>query len=261
MCRFQSLMPVVALSRSRYLEGRACITPMGTRRDYFFPDPESADPYGLVAVTRSMSPELLLEAYQRGIFPWSERPVRWYSPDPRAVFLLDRIHLPRSLKRVLNRGQFRVTFDQAFDRVIQGCARAHERDGVWITDGFIENYSTLFHIGYAHSVEVWQDDALVGGLYGVQIRGLFAGESMFYEVSNASKVAFAFAAAQLRRLGVALFDAQVINENTHRLGAVLLRRTDYLSLLNRAMQANVPDGRPWSQPTGPLASIRPPRFE
>ncbi|MEO1481736.1 MAG: leucyl/phenylalanyl-tRNA--protein transferase [Myxococcota bacterium] len=233
---------------------------MGTRRDFFFPDPETADPYGLVAVTRTMSPDLLLEAYQRGIFPWSERPVRWYSPDPRAIFLLDRVQMQRSLKRTLNQNVFRVTFDRAFERVMEGCARAHERDGIWITDGFIRGYTELHRMGYAHSIEVWQDERLVGGMYGVQIRGLFAGESMFYTVSNASKVAFAHTVAQLRRLGVRLFDAQVINENTHRLGAVLVRRTDYLQLLTQAMQADVPDGRLWTPPPGPLSSIRPPSY-
>lgn len=233
---------------------------MGTRRDLYFPDPETADPYGLVAVTRVMNPELLLEAYQRGIFPWSERPVRWYSPDPRAVFLLDRVHLPRSLKRTLNQNVFSVTFDRDFRGVVEGCARAHEREGVWITDGFVSAYTELHRMGYAHSIEVWQDERLVGGLYGVQIRGLFAGESMFYEVSNASKVAFAYTVAQLRRLGVQIFDAQVINENTHRLGAVLVRRKDYLRALSEAIQLDVVDGRRWSSPPGPLASIRPPRF-
>lgn len=233
---------------------------MGTRREFFFPNPESANPYGLVAITRTMSPKLLLEAYQRGIFPWSERPVRWYSPDPRAVFLPERIHLPRSLKRVLNRGVFRVTFDQAFGHVIRGCAENHQDDGVWITEGFIQHYSTLFDLGYAHSTEVWQGKHLVGGLYGIHIRGFFAGESMFYTVSNASKVAFAYTAAQLQRLGVVLFDAQVINENSHRLGAILLRRSDYLTRLNQAMHTDVPDGRPWPQPPGPLGSIHPPTF-
>ena len=134
---------------------------MGSRRDLFFPDPESADPYGLVAVTRAMTPELLMEAYQRGIFPWSERPVRWYSPDPRAIFLPERVHLPRSLKRTLNQNIFTASFERDFRGVFEGCARAHEREGVWISDGFIAAYSELHRMGYAHSVEVWQEDRLV----------------------------------------------------------------------------------------------------
>lgn len=233
---------------------------MGRKSELLFPDPETADSYGLVAVSRTMTPEMLLEAYQRGIFPWSEDPVRWYSPDPRAIFLLDEVRIPRSLKRTLNRGDFRVTFDTRFDEVMRACAKAHAAEGEWITDAFFDGYGELHRKGYAHSVEVWRGDELVGGLYGVQIRGVFAGESMFFRASNASKVAFAFTVAQLRRLGVVLFDAQVINENTHRLGALLIRRSDYLDALGYALRLPVADGKPWSPPPGPLAGIRPPTF-
>lgn len=233
---------------------------MGTHRDSFFPDPSTADPSGLVAVTPHLSTELLLDAYRHGLFPWSEHPVRWYSPDPRALFILDEIKLPRSLNRLLNRKTFRVTFDQAFEAVMRGCAEAHQSGGVWISEGFVETYAALHRMGYAHSVEVWQEQDLVGGVYGVQIKGLFAGESMFYRVSNASKVAFAFCVAQLRRLGIVLFDAQVINENTQRLGARLARRTDYLHALQYAMQMDVVDGAAWRPPPETLSSIRPPAF-
>jgi leucyl/phenylalanyl-tRNA---protein transferase len=210
-----------------------------------FPDPESADDQGLVTVTPKMTPELVLEAYASGIFPWSSRPVRWYSPDPRAIFLRERIHLPRKLKRDLRRGGFRVTFDTAFVDVIRACAERHAREGVWITDEFVRTYAQLHERGYAHSVEVWHEAELVGGLYGIQIRGLYAGESMFYRAPNASKVAFAYLVRQLDRLGIVLFDAQVINEHTHRLGAVLVHRSDYLQLLRIALGAEVPDGAKW----------------
>src|SRR4051794_24522413 len=132
----------------------------------FFPSPDTADAHGLVAVTDAMSPELVLEAYRAGIFPWSTDPVRWYSPDPRAIFLRDTIHIPRRLVRDLASDRFRVTFDSCFEAVMRACAEAHRDAGEWITETFIETYCELHTQGYAHSAEVWQGDDLVGGLYG-----------------------------------------------------------------------------------------------
>jgi leucyl/phenylalanyl-tRNA--protein transferase len=201
-----------------------------------FPDPDGADESGLVAVTDSLDTELLLEAYGRGIFPWSEHPVRWYSPDPRALFLRSLIRIPRRLGRLMRKGDFRVSFDTAFEPVMQGCADAHRADGVWITPGFLRAYSELHQLGYAHSVEVWRGEALVGGLYGVQLGGLFAGESMFHRAANASKVAFAHLVAQLDLVGTVLFDCQVINDHTEALGAVCVPRRDYLAALPLALR-------------------------
>ena len=202
-----------------------------------FPDPDGADASGLVAVTDSLDIELLLEAYGHGIFPWSEHPVRWYSPDPRAVFLRSLIRIPRRFGRIMRQGGFRVSFDTAFEQVMQACAETHRADGVWITPGFVRAYGELHELGYAHSVEVWQGDALVGGLYGVQLGGLFAGESMFHRATNASKVAFAHVVAQLDLVGTVLFDCQVINDHTEALGAVCVPRRDYLAALPLALRA------------------------
>ena len=204
-----------------------------------FPPPASADEHGLVAVTEELNAAMLLDAYSHGIFPWSENPVCWFSPDPRAVFLRERIRFPKKLGKIIRKGGFTVTYDTAFRRVIEACADNHRHEGEWISPGFIESYSDLHEHGYAHSVEVWQEDRLVGGLYGVQLKGLFAGESMFHTVSNASKVAFVALIAQLDFAGVMLLDAQVINDHTANLGAVQVHRSDYLAMLHYALNLRV----------------------
>ncbi len=218
----------------------------------FFPDPSTADPHGLVAVTRTMTPELLIEAYRRGIFPWSSEPVRWYSPDPRAVFVRQSIHLSKKLRKELRANAYRVTFDTRFREVMEACAAQHEHSGVWITETFVDTYTKLHESGHAHSVEVWHGDRLVGGLYGVQQHGLFAGESMFHHVSNASKIAFAHLARHLHAIGCPLIDAQVLNEHTESLGAVLISRIDYLQLLQRVLLLRTPfDGKRWPEESPP----------
>lgn len=211
-----------------------------------------ADPTGLVAVSDRLDVELLLDAYAHGIFPWSENPVCWYSPDPRAIFVRERIRLPRRIGKIMRRRGLRVTFDRAFEQVMEACAAAHNEGGTWITAGFLNAYSELHRLGHAHSVEVWQEERLVGGLYGVQLAGLFAGESMFYTVSNASKVAFVFLVHQLDRVGTVLYDAQVLNAFTLQLGAVMVRRRDYLALLRYALTAETRfGGQRWpSEPPG-----------
>lgn len=212
----------------------------------YFPDPSTADHYGLVAVSATMTPELVLEAYRSGIFPWSTAPVRWYSPDPRAIFTWDELHLPKRLLRDLRSDRFRVTFDTRFEEVIRACADSHAHSGVWISELFIATYCQLHAMGYAHSVEVWEGDELVGGLYGMQVKALYAGESMFYRVPNASKIAFAYLARHLQQMGIVLFDAQVANEHTERLGAIIVRRTDYLRRLRHALLVSTPyDGKKW----------------
>ena len=203
---------------------------------FCFPHPDTADAAGLVAVTEEMTPALLLSAYSQGLFPWTSDPVGWYSPNPRAVFIPAYVHLPRNLPKLFRRGQFRVTCDTAFTQVMQACAHAHADEGIWITEPFITSYSALHAQGFAHSVEVWQGDALVGGIYGVHIGGLFAGESMFHTVPNASKIAFAVLLAQLEALGVSLIDAQVINPHTEALGACLVERDAYLRALKHVVR-------------------------
>jgi leucyl/phenylalanyl-tRNA---protein transferase len=211
---------------------------MGYAKDFEFPSADTADEMGLLAITDRLTPELVLKAYQHGIFPWSTDPVCWFSPDPRAVFERSDIHLPTNLGKIARKAQFEIRFDTAFVEVMRACSEAHRADGVWISEEFIQTYGALHEEGYAHSVEVWQGDKLVGGLYGVQIGGFFSGESMFYLVSNASKIAFAALVYKLDTLGNVLFDAQAINDHTARLGAVLIRRSDYLRRLQGALRAS-----------------------
>ena len=218
-----------------------------------FPPPESADETGLVAVTDDMTPEMLLAGYQQGVFPWTDNPVCWYSPDPRAVFLFEHVHLPSNLRKIARRQRFVVTYDQAFTAVMRACAAAHAAEGVWITERFIRTYSALHRQGHAHSVEVWQDGVLVGGVYGVQTGRLFAGESMFYRVASASKVAFMYLIERLQALGILLLDAQVINEHTEALGAILVRRDEYLRALRHVVQQHTGyDAMAWESGPAPL---------
>src|SRR5947207_14465700 len=155
-----------------------------------FPDPELADDDGLLAVGGDLRPARLLDAYRRGIFPFFDEdgPVLWWSPDPRAVFEMGGLHVSRRLARTLRSGRFRVTFDRDFGGVIRGCAD-RPGQGVWITESMTAAYAGLHRLGHAHSVEVWRDGRLAGGLYGVAVGGLFSGESMFSRVADASKVA------------------------------------------------------------------------
>jgi leucyl/phenylalanyl-tRNA--protein transferase len=196
-----------------------------------------AEQYGLVDVGGDLAPATLLGAYCRGVFPWFDEswPVCWWSPDPRAVFEIDRFHVPRRLARTMRSDKFQLTINRAFGRVIRGCADRLE--GTWITVDMIEAYERLHRMGHAHSVETWRDGRLVGGLYGVAINGFFAGESMFSRVSDASKAALVFTIEHLRRLGFLLFDTQFLTEHTARMGAIEIPRTEYLERLQRALQS------------------------
>ncbi|NCF81841.1 MAG: leucyl/phenylalanyl-tRNA--protein transferase [Proteobacteria bacterium] len=197
-----------------------------------FPDVDYAmiQPNGLLAVGGDLSPARLLHAYQRGIFPWfsEAQPILWWAPDPRAVLLPEAIKISRSLKKTLRRGVFQVTFDQVFPRVIEACAapRGHQND-TWITNHMIAAYCELHARGFAHSVECWQDGALVGGLYGVAIGKVFSGESMFSRVSDASKVAL----VTLCQSGYELIDCQLPSDHLKRMGATEIPRRDFMRLL------------------------------
>lgn len=198
----------------------------------WFPDPRKARRDGLVAVGGDLSVERLITAYRAGIFPWTVDPVTWWSPDPRGVFDLENIHVPRSLRTVLNRNQFEVTFDRAFEQVILTCSEVPRGDQqTWITQEFVDSYCAFHRAGYAHSIEVWQGGELVGGLYGVAIGGFFAGESMFHRVSNASKVALVRLQERLRDQGFRLFDTQMVTAATSIMGAGEIRRSEYLKRL------------------------------
>ncbi|SRR5579871_5979162 len=208
-----------------------------------FPDPERADAEGLVAVGGDLRPERLLDAYRRGIFPFFDEttPVLWWSPDPRAIFEMNGLRVSRRLARTIRSGRFGVTLDRDFEGVIRGCARGPE-EGVWITADMVAAYTELHRLGHAHSVEVWHDGELAGGVYGVTAGGLFAGESMFTRVTDASKVALAHLMDHLRRRGYVLFDVQFLNPHTASLGAVEIPRKDYLARLRAAVRLPVTFG-------------------
>ena len=165
--------------------------------------------------------------------------IRWYSPDPRGILPLDRVHIPRRLARVARQGRFRVEIDRAFDDVIRACA-ADDRDradpGTWIDDEIIESYNALHEQGFAHSVETWLDDRLVGGLYGVALRGAFFGESMFHRETDASKVALVTLVERLRARGYVLLDTQWVTPHLEQFGAVEIPRDDYLQRLERSLR-------------------------
>jgi len=182
---------------------------------------------------------LLVAAYASGWFPMaSEGEIRWYSPDPRGILPLDAVHIPRRLARVVRSGRFRIEVDRAFVDVMRACA-ADERDredpGTWIDDEIIESYTALHEAGIAHSVETWVDDRLVGGLYGVALRGAFFGESMFHHVTDASKVALVALVERLRSRGYLLLDTQWVTPHLEQFGAVEIPKEDYLRRLERSL--------------------------
>jgi leucyl/phenylalanyl-tRNA--protein transferase len=191
----------------------------------------------LVAITADLTADRLLEAYPKGIFPWTENPVTWWSPDPRGILPLDRLHVPQRLERTIRSGKFRFTVNQAFEEVIRGCAEsAPGREQSWIGPALIKAYTDLYQRGHATSYETWQGGQLVGGLYGVKIGRFFAGESMFTRVRDASSAALAFAAKRLQAQGCRLFDLQMVTPHTARFGAVEISRKEYLQILGEAVR-------------------------
>jgi leucyl/phenylalanyl-tRNA--protein transferase len=199
-----------------------------------FPDPNQLGEEEVAAVSRSMSPSLVLQAYRRGIFPWpvAQGAVAWYSPDPRCVFDLEpEPDWPRSLRKVVRRGTMTVTFDRAFTLVMESCAR-NRPEGTWITPDIRRAYGALHELGWTHSVEVWSPHGqLIGGLYGLALGAIFAGESMFHRETNASKVAFVALVQRLRQRGFRLLDAQVPTPHLASLGCVCLDREEFLARL------------------------------
>jgi leucyl/phenylalanyl-tRNA--protein transferase len=202
---------------------------------------EASVPSGLVAVGGSLDPRTLLRAYRAGVFPWSSDPViTWWCPDPRAVFELDTFRAARSLRKAIRRHGWRFTVDRDFAGVMRACAEpTPDRPSTWISEEFVASYSELHRQGYAHSVEVWEEEDLVGGLYGVAIGGFFGGESMFHRRTDASKAAVAALVDHLRGRGFTLLDAQVPTPHLARLGAVEVPRSEYLRRLQRALELPV----------------------
>lgn len=210
-----------------------------------FPDPNSAltEPNGLLAASYELTPEKVLEAYQSGIFPWysDDQPILWWSPNPRCVIYPKDVHYSKSLKKHIRQKQPKVTFNKAFSDVIHHCARLDSEEGTWITEEMEDTYTNLHYSGHAHSVEVWQDSQLVGGLYGIAIGRCFFGESMFSLETNASKVAFLALCQQLDKWGYQLIDCQVDNPHLRTLGAITIERELFLSKLKHAIAFERPN--------------------
>lgn len=203
--------------------------------ELFFPPVSEAYPDGILAIGGDLSPERLQFAYKSGIFPWFEEgeSIYWWSPNPRMVLFLDELVVSKSMRNILNRNIFKVTFNQNFREVISNCQKIKRegQNGTWITNDMIEAYCKLNEMGIAKSVEVWQNEELVGGLYGIDLGHIFCGESMFSKVSNASKVAFIALANQLKKDNYNLLDCQVYNEHLESLGCREIDRTDFMELL------------------------------
>jgi leucyl/phenylalanyl-tRNA--protein transferase len=209
-----------------------------SKNDIKFPSLECVSEEGILALGGDLSIERLLEAYKNGIFPWysAGEPIVWYCPNPRMVLFFDKIKVSKSLRKILKKQQFAVTFNQNFKEVIHHCKSIQRKEdlGTWITDEMEEAYVKLHEIGKAKSVEVWQNDQLVGGLYGVDLGTVFCGESMFSKVSNASKVAFVYLVERLKKESYKFLDCQVYNSHLASLGAEEISREFFLKLLNPA---------------------------
>jgi len=219
-----------------------------------FPPPELAEPDGLLAVGGDLSPGRILRAYASGIFPWysDDSPILWWSPDPRLVLFPRELKISRSLRQVIRRGEYRVTFDQAFEDVISCCAsvKRGNDEGTWITEDMIRAYCLLHEEGYAHSVESWYGSELAGGLYGISLGRIFFGESMFATRPNASKVAFATTAGRLDAGGFSLIDCQVKTRHLQSFGAREISGGAFRDIL-RQFVGLLPEGAPWAAKTAP----------
>ena len=200
----------------------------------WFPKSELADEDGLLAVGGDLSPARLILAYQNGIFPWfsEESPILWYAPHERFVLFPEKLKLSKTMRKLLKTNKFKLTFDTAFPDVIRACATISREDqlGTWITNDMEKAYIQLFELGYAHSVEVWEKDQLVGGLYGVEMNSVFCGESMFSKVSNASKVALI---SLCQNKNYKLIDCQVHSDHLESLGAEFISTNQFINYLNK----------------------------
>jgi leucyl/phenylalanyl-tRNA---protein transferase len=234
------------------LQGKLAALLWKTMRSHFrqpvepwFPPVSKSNPDGLLMIGGSLTPDWILSAYQGGIFPWpvldgNVEILAWFSPDPRAVLDFDDLYVNQRLQRRLRRGEFTASFDRAFREVITACAAPRNHQfGTWITPRMIAAYCRMHDLGWAHSVEVWQDDALVGGLYGIAMGGFFGGESMFHRVRDASKAAVVFLVERLRQRGFGLFDIQQDTPHMQRMGARLIRRDEYLRRLKQSLDLPV----------------------
>ncbi len=215
--------------------------------DLMFPPTQNASKEGLIAVGGDLSVKRMLLAYRQGIFPWynQNEPIMWWCPDPRFVLFPSEIKVSKSMRRILKKADYDIRFNQAFEKVIINCSIAPRKGqrGTWLTDEMIDSYTRLHRLGYAHSVETWQDGKLVGGLYGISIGKVFYGESMFSRVSNASKVALIHLAQMLDKQQFSMIDCQAKTNHLASMGARFISRRHFLDVL---------DKNKTSAPTGPI---------
>ncbi|MES2544712.1 MAG: leucyl/phenylalanyl-tRNA--protein transferase [Bacteroidota bacterium] len=205
-------------------------------QELYFPPIQQANEDGILAIGGDLSPERLLLAYQSGIFPWfnADEPIIWWSPNPRMVLFLEELVVSKSMRKIIKSNDFKVTFNQSFKEVILNCSKIKRegQNGTWINNDMIQAYCKLNELGQAKSVEVWQNEELVGGLYGIDLGHVFCGESMFSKVSNASKIAFIYLVNYLKENNYALLDCQVYNEHLESLGCREIDRNDFMEILN-----------------------------
>ena len=205
-------------------------------KELYFPPVEEASPEGILAVGGDLSTDRLMLAYKSGIFPWFEddEPILWWSPEERMVLFFEDLKISKSMRSILKKNEFKITFNKDFKAVIANCQQAKRvgQNGTWITDDMINAYCKLHELGYAKSVEVWKNNELVGGLYGIDLGDVFCGESMFSKVSNASKVAFITLAQKLEKANYKLIDCQVHNSHLESLGCVEVDREEFMAILD-----------------------------
>ncbi len=215
-----------------------------------FPDPRQAEDHGLIAIGGDYRPELLITAYAHGIFPWPTEGFShaWFSPNPRMVLVPEELHVSRSLAKTLRQGRFRVTFDTAFTDVMRHCAAAPRagQGGTWLTEDLMTGFAELHEWGFAHSVESWHGDRMVGGVYGLALGGVFCGESMFHAERDASKVAFVTLVERLRHWGFRMVDCQIHTGHLEQLGAREWHRDHFLDELELAIRDPTRRGK-WTE--------------
>ncbi len=204
--------------------------------DLKFPPVESASAEGIIAFGGDLRPERLMLAYRSGIFPWYNEgePIIWYSPSERMVLFLEELHISQSMQRMMRKNEFEITWNKAFEQVIEHCQNSPRKDqlGTWITDDMKRAYIKLHELGFAKSVEVWKGKELVGGIYGIDLGHIFSGESMFSKVSNTSKLAFIHLVKELQKKQYKLIDCQVYNEHLESLGAREVSRKEFMGLIS-----------------------------
>jgi leucyl/phenylalanyl-tRNA--protein transferase len=205
-------------------------------KDLVFPDVESASYDGILAIGGDLHPDRLILAYKSGIFPWYNEgePIIWYSPNKRMVLFPENLKISKSMRQLMRRNEFKITYNKAFPKVIEACQKSprNEQDGTWITNDMMKAYIKLHELGFAKSVEVWKGDELVGGLYGIDLGHIFCGESMFSKVSNTSKLAFIYLVEKLQKKDYKLIDCQVYNEHLESLGAEEVSRKEFMEVLS-----------------------------